>query len=644
FRAFHLTAALASVAALAAAALVLGTGERPLDEWLRRDRRFLHRLLGRCRRSRHRELIFAFVVCSLPIVLRPMLLPPLGWDTLTYHGVKAAMWVQYGGELHMDAPGPWAHYQALWGGGEVFTAWAMLPFHSDLLAMWVDALEWIALGVSLVALARELGIREPYASAVSGLALAIPSLRVLVGSGYVETCELMAAASGSALTLRFLKRPSPGSFWLAAAVAGVAASVKLPFLPLALILVGASIARLLTVRTPHRDRMLQGMFGLALFAASIAPWVWQSYRKLGQPLSPLPIHVFGLDLGLPSPELRWYEERPRVDAGDRLYALAKAFFGDMQSPGAAVVLASLIGIGAWPKIARRLPGPVIVLGSLVVVNWAEYFSSGFSVVRDEWPVASIRFLLPALMILVVFAGAFGGRHSRAAPALFLLICGSTFFLLVRRLPYGLSAACAGALLVLTVGVVSILAFLWWLARRPIGLGCRTVAACLLVALALVPLDGLRGRIRADLLRAEFTNHDLPRYWVEAALIADEPAQPRRIAVTSGAWKNIDNWFVLPFIGRRLQNEAFYVPVSKDGEVRHFGEPNVNVDYYRSADYASWRSQLLAGRVAMVMSFSPASIELGWMETRPGEFRRLAGENGDWGLFWVVRGSSRETDS
>src|SRR5262245_33325497 len=46
FRAFHLTAALSSVVGLAAAALVLGTGKRPLDEWLRRDRRFVRRLLA----------------------------------------------------------------------------------------------------------------------------------------------------------------------------------------------------------------------------------------------------------------------------------------------------------------------------------------------------------------------------------------------------------------------------------------------------------------------------------------------------------------------------------------------------------------------------------------------------------------------
>src|SRR5205823_3871700 len=129
-------------------------------------------------------------------------------------------------------------------------------------------------------------------------------------------------------------------------------------------------------------------------------------------------------------------------------------------------------------------------------------------------------------------------------AFLFLLWSSIFFLLVRWLPYGLSAACAGPLLVLMAGGISLLALLRWLAGRSIGLGWRVAVGALLIALALASLDGLRGPIRADLLRAEFTNHDLTRYWVDPALIAADPAHPRRIAVTSGPWKDIDNWLVL----------------------------------------------------------------------------------------------------
>jgi hypothetical protein len=237
--------------------------------------------------------------------------------------------------------------------------------------------------------------------------------------------------------------------------------------------------------------------------------------------------------------------------------------------------------------------------------------------------------------MVVLAGAFGRYHTRAGRAFLLFLWATVFFLLIHWAPYGLSGPCARALLVLMAAVACLLIALRWLRQRPIGLAWRAAATSVLIAFALTGLDRLRGDIRADLLHLEFTNHDLTRYWVDPALIVDGPDQPRRIAVTSGPWQDIDNWLVLPFMGRALQNEALYIPVSEDGEVRHFGEPPVNAEYDRSANYESWRSRLLGRNIAVVMSFPPASIELGWMEMHPRDFRRLAGESRKWGLFSVI---------
>ena len=74
---------------------------------------------------------------------------------------------------------------------------------------------------------------------------------------------------------------------------------------------------------------------------------------------------------------------------------------------------------------------------------------------------------------------------------------------------------------------------------------------------------------------------------------------------------------------------------------------LSTGYRRFAeDEARGKSPLyeeLARGVAAVMSFSPASVELAWMETRPGEFRRLVGENGEWGLFSVIGSGGRDID-
>jgi hypothetical protein len=151
-------------------------------------------------------------------------------------------------------------------------------------------------------------------------------------------------------------------------------------------------------------------------------------------------------------------------------------------------------------------------------------------------------------------------------------------------------------------------------------------------LFLVIVDGAHDRLRSELARVGFVRAPVEPYWLGASILVDQPNRPQRIAVTSGPWVMADNWFVYPFLGRRLQNEVFYVPVARDGAIRHFGSPAVNEEYLLAADFSSWLTRLRRERVTHVMSFSPASVELGWMESHPELFVRLNGGAGDWGLF------------
>ncbi len=81
--------------------------------------------------------------------------------------------------------------------------------------------------------------------------------------------------------------------------------------------------------------------------------------------------------------------------------------------------------------------------------------------------------------------------------------------------------------------------------------------------------------------------------------------------------------------------VFYVPPSRDGAIHHFGRSDANADYAQSADFTSWKNRQRERGVTDVSSFRPASLELGWMESHPERFQRLAGEAGDWGFFSIV---------
>src|SRR5262249_17772440 len=144
----------------------------------------------------------------------------------------------------------------------------------------------------------------------------------------------------------------------------------------------------------------------------------------------------------------------------------------------------------------------------------------------------------------------------------------------------------------------------------------------------------RDALRFTLLQKDFALHPLGAlgYWTDAVATVDEPGQRYRIAVTSGPHQNNDEGFTYPFMGRRLQNQLVYVPVSGDGHVAPLGGcPADALD--RTANFGIWRLRLRKEHVTRVVAFEPPSVELGWMENDPAEFARLAGDT-QWGIFKV----------
>ena len=157
--------------------------------------------------SRYRWLIYLFALFALVKCIRSVLLPPLGWDTLTYHAVKAAMWIQSGGPAAMEAPGGWSLYRTYFGGGEIFTAWAMLPFHNDLLVGLVDPLQWLFLGLALYGLGRQLGLKSKYACIGTIYVLCLPAAHLSVGAGYVDLGNSLVLITSLMFAVRFSAIP-----------------------------------------------------------------------------------------------------------------------------------------------------------------------------------------------------------------------------------------------------------------------------------------------------------------------------------------------------------------------------------------------------------------------------------------------------
>ena len=301
---FHLLAWQRAFTQLPVIALVLGSaaaaagrgGFAAAAAGIRRDRRFARRLAARARQSPYRWIAVALLLVPLPAVARAIVLPPLGWDALTYHSVKAAMWVQHGGGEVMKGPGPWAYYANMPAGAEVLQAWTMLPTSSDVFTTSLDVLEWLAVGLGVVVLARRIGAKEPLPSIAAAFVLSIPPVRLMLGSAYSEPFLLSTLFIGLALILSADR--SSGALVAGSLALGLSASAKVSILPVTGVVLLLALGRW-TIQ--GRDKWV-ALAALLAYAMPVVPWFVVNAVTTGLPFSPFDIRIGQLALGVPPPD------------------------------------------------------------------------------------------------------------------------------------------------------------------------------------------------------------------------------------------------------------------------------------------------------------------------------------------------------
>jgi hypothetical protein len=327
----------------------------------------------------------------------------------------------------------------------------------------------------------------------------------------------------------------------------------------------------------------------------------------GYPLSPMPVRVFGVTVGMPSASMAWFLDRPGLGAyelGREWASLSEVFAlpGGLREGLGLLTLPALIGFPfGLARLLRRRPMAGMLVAAVALAVLAFYYAPGASLSRILWPSASSRFLLP----LVALAAPVSLLLSRRF--VIPLVFGAGFYAL-NYVHFGWAPREHLDVLAVGSAVAAIGASIWLLYRHA---GARTaaLAGALLVVLGLVRLDALQTSARAEYLLESFQLHPHPKYWAPVVPLVDDGAR-HIIALTAGARQDADHWFSYYFLGRRLRNELVHV---------------------RAADPEAWWTGLVAARVTEVMSFAPASQELRWMEAAPQRFRRLAGDE-QWGLY------------
>lgn len=648
---FYLLPGLVAVLLPAMGCRVRGASIRETAESQWADLRSAARCVLSSTERRQQYVLAAYGVLGIAVWQRSLLLPPVSWDALTYRAVKPAMWIRQGEVFLTDGPALWWADIGFPGGSEVLWAWAMLPFHSDLLLGTAGFVVWCFLGLSLYALCRTLGFSESKSIISAVFCAFIPTVYFAVGSAYADQtlalCTILAALFG----VRFIQTGRPADLVFAFLCLGLTAGIKYrAYASIALAVPVLATYVLWSKRLSLRWIALTAA-AVALMLIPAAPWWCYNTVVTGNPFYPQAESLVKTirSIGIPGSETRdgasvadrdthkqEVVDTTRPAFTKRLYervrteasAFAVMFMNNPRMPPAfglpSVLPLLLFPVGLW-MLLRTRGWTTLLLAGLALGFLLLYFSPPHESVRLLYPHTNARYLLTSFFLITIVS-LYAVRKIPDYPLWNIVLIIPLVQLPARiaadwdlsEAPYGFAVTMAALGLYAVVGFVG--------AR----FHAKAVFAALVVGSVLFLTIAHTGkeRMRPEAYLRCFFFHNFPRYWADAAASADEEDGEKRIAITIGEDRSSRLVFGYPFFGRKLQNRLVYVPASRSGDFEAFpaeGNPSGR------GDFDVWTRRLASSKVTHVMSFRPATLELTWMKSHPNLFEPIStGE--DFGLY------------
>lgn len=585
-------------------------------------------------------LLLAALVIGARLI-RGLVAPPMAWDSLTYHLMRAGRWVQAGGFHTEHAPDAWSYYEYFGPTGDALWAWAMLPCRGDLLIAPMGLLVWFCGWLGAYAASRMLGARETLAALAATSIGLTPAVANYLTSAYVNNLVLTCFLLGSVFLGRFLSRPSGSQAGLAGAAFGLAAGIQLsaaPFLVVALVFVAVGLNRgPLTWRA-----RLRGLSLFALGAGISLPGYLRAWIEMGSPLYPLPVTFAGLTLLPGNEELGLLLSGQLFPPSARTIPVAtflRLLFFERRDAGwehlnlgpASLAVIGLGAVGATACLVRRGRRLfTLFLLSCAAAAIAGLTSDSMIAQRGFWAPFVGRFLTSAVAGFALLATTLG----QSIPC--LVLGAATLVSSYFAVPKGWSFADVDAIVSLLpwIGLGLLLAGWTFAYCRRRGLRLTALAAgSALLCLAVAPALGqVRRAHRYRIYEAAATPWNPNNVWACAydvhTLLGSSAAcwplwqhlddgRGHRLAVTAG-WDGVGhNWYTYPLLGSKLQNEVVYIPPTKDGRVIDY---RLEPELLSEADFYAWLARLVEARVELVVSLPPAPIEDQWLRTRQDLFQ------------------------
>lgn len=583
--------------------------------------------------------------------------PPMTWDTLTYHALKAAEWVQYGHKIRTLAPDQWSHYTYVPDAPEVPGAWSMLFLNGDLGLPFVGIALWGACAFAVYALARALDSPRPTAFRAGLLTAVLPALLTEMVSGYADMFVLLAFLALAFALVRCYQRRGVGEAILLGASAGLLAQAKLSGLPMAF---AALVFLAFAPSTAERETTRRWSLLLAALATLCVagPHYLAIWVDRGTPFYPFTVKLFGVVLSEGNAQLRakyagaFGVIDPRWASG---IALLQSLVVPLSPPkveyggfGPGFLLLAPLGfvglvLGCWgrgrPHRVRLLRVALLTISLIPLLG---LMSKELAGLRAIWLPNLGRLLLPLPAVLAALAA---GLKHWVSRAIFVVALALT-------LPWGWPRGVADPMLVAVAAVAPWLALSLFaglglavaFARHPLVRDRTEYAVPAVLALMILVLVAPLQKIRHDScyeIRAAATD-DHPAFIMQFTLAAHAAAWPLWRALDDGpphrvhasyGWDGIGhNDMRYPLLGSHLQNRVFYVPITR-GQGQILDYQNLAL-WRKEADEAAWIARLDQAGVDRVFFGEPAPLEAQFVERHPERFQLLG--RGEQGLHALYR--------
>ncbi len=566
-------------------------------------------------------------------ILRAALTPPMDWDFLTYHGPRAAFWVQEGTLVHSyDAVGVWEAYQAFPIAGDLISAWAMVLASGDAAVAPIWIAIWLAVGIVAFVAVRGLDGSRLNAALCATAVLTIPGAFHHMSSGYVDNAVALALLSGVVCFVEAEKSRNPLLATIAIAAWSIAVAVKLTALPF--LALGGLLWAWLHYRDRAQCRMAPTALGLGIACLTALAWPGYMLATTGNPIYPFGITLFGIELAGATAPAR---EAGAEAARDLSFLEASAAFfwgGFYRDPilhngfgpgGLLLVLAGAAALFAR-GVRQRLAFTATACCALFVLLW-------ILATRIHDPgLDEARYIVIAAALAAV---ALARLRTRWATGLLTAAIAAN---LVYALPWRWSVldamlvpACIAAGLL--IALLTLLARSGREARWRPTLTFAVVSLGTALAIGTAARDmyliGLGQGIHFNSGPVAFSKN--ARAFPIWNTLAD--ARPMVVAVTAGTWTHPMHWYLYPLFGDRLQHQLLHIPTGLYYRDERDAASPADIDRARR----QWLADIAAADVDAVVLYAPDPVERRWVDANPQMFRLIAeARDGESTLYRVVR--------